>query len=61
MRGKENARQAWEASRAHVRKHDGIIARLRGEELPLSRKEERLLGVVFTVCGFATVMAGVLA
>lgn len=55
MKGKENARQPWKATRAHVRKHDRIIAR---EWSHVSSRDWAVLGAVFTACGLAIVMAG---
>ena len=59
MQGKENARQPWEASRAHVRKHEQIISREWGH---VSSRDWAVLGAVFSACGLAIVLlAGVLA
>ena len=57
MSGKESARQPWEATRAHVRKHDQIISREWGH---VSSSDWAVLGSIFTACGLAIVLSGVL-
>lgn len=48
---------------AHVQKHEQSIARfsLRGEELPMTRRQELMVGAVFVAVGLLIVLsAGVL-
>ena len=64
MQEKENARRAWKHGRAYVREHSDTIPRfgLRGEELPMTRRQELMVGALFTACGLAIVLlAGVFA
>ena len=64
MQEKENARRAWKTERANVREHSDTIPRfgLRGEELPMTRRQELMVGALFTACGLAMVLlAGVFA
>lgn len=59
MHEKENARPVVKQSRAHVRKHDQMIAR---EWSHVSSRDWAVLGAVFTACGLAMVLlAGVFA
>lgn len=58
MQGKENARQPWKATRAHVRKHESILARIEGEPLPLTDRELWILGAAFTAISLGIVLLG---
>ena len=59
MQEKENARQAWKTERAYVREHDGIIARIQGEPLPVSDRDLWILGSVFTAISLGFVLMGI--
>lgn len=53
MQGKENARQPWKATRAHVRKHEASIARM-------TRREAVGFFMVCTICGLLITIWGLL-
>lgn len=59
---KENARQAWKTRRASVREHEQSIAQsLEGDPLPMTKREERMLGALFTGVALAFVLFDVIA
>lgn len=53
MTQKENARQPWEAMRAHVRKHDASITRM-------TRSEAAGFFMLCTICGLLITIWGLL-
>ena len=56
MSEKENARRSWKTERAHVRKHDQIVAR------KMTSRECAACFALWSACGLAMVLlAGVLA
>ena len=64
MTQKETRAQATNHQRAHMQEHSDTIPRftLRGEELPMTRRQELMVGALFTACGLAIVLlAGVFA
>lgn len=58
---KENARPAWKTRRANVREHMRSIAHdLEGVPLPMTKREERILGAIFTGFAFFIVILDVI-
>ncbi len=58
---KENARLAWKTKRANVREHMRSIAQsLEGVPLPMTKREERILGAIFTGFAFLIVILDVI-
>lgn len=58
---KENARHSLPAGRANVREHMKSIAQsLEGEPLPMTKREERILGAIFTGFAFLIVILDVI-